>query len=167
MWWIGSGVDANFTGCVVDLATWMDSCCKSWKLWHQKVNKITRSFMKAGLLEQQENMWLAKVFQDQAGTDNGFILDIHFPPKQQPSGPSLQQVRPANSGNPLLVSLPPKGSLERSLLLNMSVGRWILGLRSLLGLLWPQLRYTHLVIWQPTLVSTRCSWFHLDLRTSC
>lgn len=106
MWWIGSGVNANFTGCVVDLATWMDSYCKSWKLWHQQVNKITRSFMKAGLLEQQENMWLAKIFQDQAGTDNGFILDIHVPPKQQLSGPSLQQVRPADSGHVLGLQVP-------------------------------------------------------------
>lgn len=49
IWWIGSGVSANFTGCVVYLATWMDSCCKVWQLWRQKINKITRSFMKPGL----------------------------------------------------------------------------------------------------------------------
>lgn len=42
-------VNANFTGCVVDLATWMDLCYRVWQLWRQKINRITRSFMKADL----------------------------------------------------------------------------------------------------------------------
>lgn len=42
-------VNANFTGCTVDLATWTDLCYRVWQLWRQKINRITRSFMKADL----------------------------------------------------------------------------------------------------------------------
>ena len=42
-------VNANFTGCAVDLATWMDLCYRVWQLWRQKINRITRAFMKADL----------------------------------------------------------------------------------------------------------------------
>lgn len=36
-------------GVLVDLATWMDLCYRVWQLWRQKINRITRSFMKADL----------------------------------------------------------------------------------------------------------------------
>jgi len=53
------------------------------------------------LLEKQENTWLAKIFQDQAGINKGFILDIHSPLKQQQLG-TLTAANQANRSGHML-----------------------------------------------------------------